>query len=419
MAPRHPSDVKGDCGGMMNTAMPVRSIPLTRPSFGLNEEKAVIEVLRSGWVTQGPRVIEFERRFAEYVGAPYAVAVSSCTAALHLALICAGVKPGDEVLCPSLSFIATANAIVHAGAIPVFVDIDISTYNIDPTTLESAITPRTTAIMLVHQVGLPACVAEITEIAARRGLLVIEDAACAVGSEYKRQRIGLPHTSMACFSFHPRKILTTGEGGMITTTSEELADRLRRLRQHAMTVSDVARHNSTQIVLERYSEIGYNYRMTDLQAAIGLVQLQCLDRMLYRRRELAERYSERLASLSWLVLPHEAPDFRHNFQSYVVRLQSDSPIDRDNLMQELLARGVSSRRGVMAIHRESPYEDVRWHGHLPMTNLVSDTTLVLPMFNDITDEEHDYVIECIKDIAVLAVQKSRRKEQHLGSLSAR
>ena len=248
----------------------------------MDEEKAVLEVLRSGWVSQGPRVAEFERQFARYVGAPYAVAVSSCTAALHLALLVSGVRPGDEVLCPSLSFIATANAIVHTGALPVFVDIDQTTYNIDPNCIENAITPRTRAILAVHQIGLPAPLAEISEIAARHGLLVIEDAACAIGAEYKGCRVGLPHTSMACFSFHPRKILTTGEGGMITTADEELANRLRRLRQHAMTVSDLARHSSEKVLTESYEEVGYNYRMTDLQAAVGMVQLRRLDEMIAR-----------------------------------------------------------------------------------------------------------------------------------------
>jgi len=383
----------------MNATMPAKPIPVARPSFGLGEEKAVLEVLRSGWVTQGPRVAEFERKFAEYVGAPHAVAVSSCTTALHLALLASGIKPGDEVLCPSLSFIASANAIVHAGATPVFVDIDQSTYNIDPKCIESAITPRTKAILVVHQIGLPAALAEISEIASRHGLLVIEDAACAIGAEYQGQRVGLPYSSMACFSFHPRKILATGDGGMITTADEKLADRMRKLRQHAMTVSDLARHSSNKVLVESYDEVGYNYRMTDLQAALGLVQLQRLDGMLARRRELAARYSERLSALPWLVVPQEPADCRHNFQSYMVRLQSDAPVSRDQLMQDLLDRGVSSRRGIMAIHRELPYLDEKWDARLPVTNLVTDTTMVLPLFHEMTDEDQDYVVACIEEIS--------------------
>jgi perosamine synthetase len=376
-----------------------RNIPVARPSFGACEERAVLEVLRSGWVTQGSRVAEFERKFSEYVGAAHAVAVSSCTAALHLAFIASGIGPGDEVICPSLSFIATANSIVHAGATPVFVDIEGSTYNMDPKAIESAVTSRTRAILAVHQVGLPAALAEITAVANRHGLLVIEDAACAIGSEYQGRRIGSPHCSIACFSFHPRKILATGDGGMITTTSDALAARMRNLRQHAMTVSDLARHSSRQVMIESYGEVGYNYRMTDLQAAIGLAQLQRLDDMLGRRRELAARYSSGLAGCKWLVVPYEPADSRHNFQSYMVRLRSDSPIHRDQLMQELLDRGVSSRRGVMAIHHELPYRSSEWNDRLPVTGLVTDTTLILPLFHEMTNDEQDYVMHCIDEIA--------------------
>ena len=372
-----------------------KMIPVSRPAFGPEEESAVVEVLRSGWVTQGPRVAEFEKKFAEYVGAEHAVAVSSCTTALHLALVAAGIQAGDEVLCPSLSFIATANVIAHCGAVPVFVDIDEATYNIDPDRIEEAITPRTKAILVVHQIGLPAALDEINEIAKRHGLLVIEDAACAIGSEYKGQRIGRPHSLMACFSFHPRKILTTGEGGMVTTADAELAARLRRLRQHAMTVSDVARHSSQKVVIESYDEVGYNYRMTDMQAAVGLAQLQRLDDMLSRRLVLAERYSAALSELDWLQVPQEGLGCKHNFQSYMVRLSGDSNVGRDELMQNLLDRGISSRRGVMPIHREAPYRHGQWESRLPVTNLVADTSVILPLFHEMTEEEQGYVIECI------------------------
>jgi dTDP-4-amino-4,6-dideoxygalactose transaminase len=380
------------------------NIPIARPSFGQLEEEAVIEVLRSGWVSQGPRVAEFERRFAEYVGAAHAIAVSSCTTALHLALVAVGVGPGDEVICPSLSFIATANAIAYVGATPVFADIDRSTYNLDPSRIEACITPRTKAILLVHQIGLPAFVDEIQAIATRHGLVVVEDAACAIGSEYKGQRIGKPHTPVACFSFHPRKILTTAEGGMLTTNDEELAARVRRLRQHAMTVSDLARHSSSRVVIEHYDEIGYNYRMTDLQAALGLVQLQRLDKMLGRRRELAERYSRRLSTLGWLVTPCEPAECRHNFQSYMMRLTGDAPLTRDALMQELLDHGVSSRRGIMAIHRELPYRDQSADVRLAETNLVADSTVILPLFYEMKEEEQEYVIDCLEHIHALATR---------------
>ncbi len=383
---------------LMSPSLQTRNIPVARPSIGPDEEKALLAVLRSGWVSQGPRVAEFEASFAHYVGACCAVAVSSCTTALHLALLAAGIKPGDEVLCPSLSFIATANAIVYAGATPVFVDVDSSTYNLDPSCIERAITPRTRAILLVHQVGLPAELMEILDIASRRGLLVIEDAACAVGAEYEGSRIGRPHSGIACFSFHPRKVLTTGEGGMITTGDEELAARIRRLRQHGMTVSDLARHGSKQVMIETYDEVGFNYRMTDMQAAVGMVQLRRLDEMLAKRRSLALRYSSQLMSLPWLVTPQEPPGLRHSFQSYMVRLRSDAPLTRDQLMQQLLDRGVSTRRGIMAIHREAPYRG-NWDKLLPVTNLVTDTTLVLPLYHEMTDDDQDYVVESVEQIS--------------------
>jgi perosamine synthetase len=393
----------------VSTALSLRKIPITRPSFSAREENAVVEALRSGWVSQGPKVAEFERRFADYVGAAEAVAVSSCTTALHLALLAAGIQAGDEVLCPSLSFVATANAIAYTGARPVFVDIDGSTYNMDPACIEPSITPRTRAILIVHQIGLPSALDEISRIAESHGLNVIEDAACAVGSEYKGRRIGQPHTLMACFSFHPRKILTTGEGGMITTADRSIADRLRKLRQHGMTVSDLARHSSSQIVTESYDEIGYNYRMTDLQAAIGLVQLERLNEMLSRRRQLAARYSQRLAQIDWFIPPFEPADSRPNFQSYMARLTDDAPITRDGLMQELLDRGVSTRRAIMAIHRERPYRDEKWNSRLPRTNEVTDSAIILPLFYSMTDEEQDYVVECLEQINALVQSKETER----------
>ncbi|HZR66790.1 MAG TPA: DegT/DnrJ/EryC1/StrS family aminotransferase [Terriglobales bacterium] len=382
----------------MSTATITKNIPVARPFIGKEEEAAVLEVLRSGWVSQGPKVAEFEKRFAEYVGAEHAIAVSSCTTALHMAFVAAEIKAGDEVLCPSLSFIATANSIHYVGATPVFVDVDPVTYNMNPAKIEAAITPKTKAILLVHQIGLPSDISAISAIAKRHGLVVIEDAACAIGSEYDGKRIGAPHTLMACFSFHPRKILTTGEGGMITTADPKIADRLRKMRQHAMSVSDLARHSSSKIVSESYPEVGYNYRMTDMQAALGLVQLQRLDEMIARRRHLAFRYSEALSQISWMLPPVEPVGYRHNFQSYMVRLTANAPITRDRLMQELLDRGISSRRGIMATHAELPYAAPRWENELKETQAVTDNCIILPLYHTMTDEDQDYVIESIREI---------------------
>ncbi len=382
----------------MSATIQGRMIPVARPSIGEEEERAVVAALRSGWVSQGPKVGAFEREFAEYVGARNAVAVTSCTTALHLALLAAGVGPGDEVICPSLSFIATANSIAYAGAVPVFADVDAVTYNIDPARIENAITARTRAIMLVHQVGLPAALDEIKEIATRRGLAVVEDAACAIGAKYRGERIGRPHAAIACFSFHPRKILTTGEGGMITTGDDDAAARLRRLRQHGMSVSDLARHGSNKVMSESYDEVGYNYRMTDMQAALGSVQLRRLDGMLEKRRALATGYTARLAHMPWLVPPQEPSGLQHNYQSYMMRLASDAPLGRDELMQKLLDRGVSTRRGIMAIHREAPYRG-DWDKLLPITNMLTDTTIILPLHHEMTEDDHDHVVECIEQIS--------------------
>jgi len=385
---------------MTTAARPLnKMIPVARPCFGQEEEHAVLEALRSGWVSQGPKVGEFEKRFAEYVGAKFAVAVSSCTTALHLAMIVSEIKKSDEVLCPSYSFIATANSIRYVAAKPVFVDIDPITFNLDPNRIEEAITPRTRAILVVHQIGLPAAMDEINAIAARRNLLVIEDAACAIGSQYRGQRIGRPHSPVACFSFHPRKILSTGEGGMITTNDELVATRLRTLRQHAMTVSDLARHASSKVVIESYAEVGYNYRMTDLQAALGLVQLQRLDGFIARRRMLAERYTRELSRFAWLLPPQETAECRHNFQSYAVRVAQGAPVNRDDLMQKLLDRGISTRRGIMASHREPPYVAGNWDSRLPETNRATDETIILPLFHQLTEEEQDYILESVQEVA--------------------
>jgi perosamine synthetase len=375
-------------------------IPVARPSIGEEEQVAVLQVLRSGWITQGPRVAEFECAFAAYVGCRHAIAVSSCTTALQLALLVQGIGPGDEVICPSLSFIATANSIASTGATPVFADIDPKTYNLDPAQVEALITERTRAILVVHQIGLAADMDALSTIARRHGLPIIEDAACAIGSTYNSELIGRPIGRMACFSFHPRKILTTGEGGMITTDEDELAERLRRLRQHAMSLSDVARHNARTIATETYDEVGYNYRMTDMQAAIGLVQLDRLPAFLARRRALAAHYTEALQSLEWLQCPTVPANCEHNYQSYMIRLVDGTPSMRDSIMQTLLERNISTRRSIMAIHREAPYRSSRWEASLPVTNLVADTGFILPLYHQMTELDQDYVIEALRAITL-------------------
>jgi perosamine synthetase len=375
-----------------------KNIPVARPYIGAEEEQAVVDVLRSGWVTQGERVAEFEEKFATYIGCSHAIAVSSCTTALHLALLTSGIGPGDEVICPSFSFIATANSIAHTGATAVFADIDLATYNLDPKRIEEVISPRTKAILVVHQIGLPAEMNALLVSAAKHGLIVIEDAACSIGSEYGGELIGKPLGTMACFSFHPRKILTTGEGGMITTNDTNFAERLRRIRQHAMSMSDVVRHSAKQITAETYDEVGFNYRMTDMQAAVGITQLYRLPDFLLRRRFLADRYTQALQKLPWLQTPIVPANCRHNYQSYMVRIVDGSMAKRDAMMQELLEKNISTRRAIMAIHREQPYRSERWEYGLAKTNLVTDTGIILPLFHQMTESEQDYIIEALQAV---------------------
>jgi perosamine synthetase len=377
------------------------NIAVAKPFLGEEEAAAARLAILSGWVTQGPQVQAFEEEFAAYVGAKHAVALSNCTTALHLALHLLGVSSGDEVITVSHSFIATANAIKYCGARPVFVDIDPATYNIDPRLIEAAITSRTKAILPVHQIGLPCDIGAIVEIGRRRGIPVVEDAACASGSEIRLdgawQRIGRPHGLMACFSFHPRKVITTGDGGMITTSDSALADRAKALRQHAMSVPDTVRHSAKQIVFEHYPELGFNYRMTDIQAAVGRVQLKRLPELLVRRRALAANYSAALAEISGLQPPIENPDLKSNFQSYAVRVTDRFAISRDALMQGLLDRGISTRRGIMNSHQELAYSGGAWN--LPHSEAARDSVILLPVYHQLTDDEQNYVIEQIKELS--------------------
>jgi dTDP-4-amino-4,6-dideoxygalactose transaminase len=370
-------------------------IPVTKPYIGEDEKKLISEVIDSGWISQGVKVAEFEKQFADYVGAQYAVATTSCTTALHAALSVSGIGHGDEVIVPSLSFIATANAVVHCGAAPVFVDIDPMTCNIDVNKIEEAITKKTKAIMPVHQMGLPAEINSIHKIANRHGVKVIEDAACAIGSVYKGKKIGA-HGNVACFSLHPRKVITTGEGGMITTDNAEFASRLRRFRHHGMSISDIERHKSNKIIIESYPEIGYNYRMTDIQAAMGIAQLKKLPFILKKRREIATQYNEKLKDIKCIRVPFFPDHVNHNYQSYWIELLNSAPVSRDVFMEKLLKKGIATRRGIMAIHKESCYN--MYSVKLPNTERIASNTVILPLYPSMTDEEVQYVINGIYDI---------------------
>jgi dTDP-4-amino-4,6-dideoxygalactose transaminase len=368
-------------------------IPVMRPWLGAEEAAAAAAAVSSGWVAQGPRVAEFEEAFASAIGAGHAVAVSSCTAALHLALVVAEIGPGDEVVVPSLSFIATANAARYVGAVPVFADVDEATQNLTPATVELRITPRTRAVILVDQAGVPADLDAMRAFCEPRGITVVEDAACAVGSEYHGQPVGAG-AELAAFSFHPRKLLTTGEGGMLVTRDSEVAARLRRLREHGMDLSAAARHASRQPVMEHYTELGFNFRMTDIQAAIGLVQLGKLGQLIARRRVLAQRYQQLLTCIPGVRTITDPGYGTTNYQSFWVLLPDDFPISRDELLRRLADAGVSARRGIMASHLEPAYRDLAHHP-LPVTERLTAWTLILPLFHDLTEPEQDIVVSVI------------------------
>ena len=370
-------------------------IPVMKPALGEEEARAAAETVLSGWVAQGPRVAEFERDFAASVEAVHGVAVSSCTTALHLGLILLGVGAGDEVVVPSLSFIATTNAVRYVGATPVFADVDYDTGNLTPKTIEAVLTPRTRAVVLVHQGGMPADVEEVRAICAPRGIDVFEDAACAAGSTYRGRSVGAD-SPLAAWSFHPRKLLTTGEGGMLTLTDADLTARARRLREHGMNRSAAERASSTEVVIESYLEVGYNFRMTDVQAAIGLVQLRRLPDLIAERRRIAARYLERLAGLDGVLLPGDPAYGTTNYQSFVVRLAEDFPVGRNELLAMLAAQGISARRGIMAAHLEPAYAG--WpHVDLPVTEELTHRSLILPLYVGMTESEQDHVIAALQD----------------------
>jgi perosamine synthetase len=364
-------------------------IPIAMPFLENAEAEAAHQAVLSGWVSQGPQVAAFEREFAATVGAPHACAVSNCTTALHLALLAVGVSPGDEVITASHSFIATANAIRYCGATPVFVDIDPTTYNLDPRCVAEAVTERTRAILAIHQMGMPCDLHALMAVANRHDIALVEDAACAAGSQIRIdgqwERIGRPRGQIACFSFHPRKVITTGEGGMLTTSDPECDRKFRLCRQHGMSVPDTVRHGSQQVIFEDYLVIGFNYRMTDVQAAVGRKQLERLPDLVSRRRAIAASYAELLGNIDGLALPVEPEWARSNWQSYCVRLPNR--VDQKAVMQSLLNQGIATRRGIMCSHREPPYSSEKQHHDLRQSELAQDNSILLPIFTQMTEDD--------------------------------
>ncbi|MGO4706491.1 DegT/DnrJ/EryC1/StrS family aminotransferase [Microvirga sp. 2MCAF38] len=374
-------------------------IPIIAPFIGESEAEAASAVVLSGWLSQGPEVAAFEKEFAEAVGADYACAVSNCTVALHLALLAVGVGPGDEVVLASHTFIACANAVRQCGAVPVFVDIDPTTFNMDPELVEAAITERTKALMCIHQMGMPCNMEALLPLARAHGLAVVEDAACAVGSEIfiggEWQPIGSPLGDVACFSLHPRKLLTVGDGGMLTTANAEFDQRFRLWRQHGMSVPDTVRHKSQTVIVEEYPVPGFNYRLTDVQGAIGRAQLKRLDDIVSRRRELAGAYREMLNAIPGVSAPDEPEWAKTNWQSYCVRLPEGAP--QIEIMQKMLDRGVATRRGIMCVHLEPAYADTKPRFPLPESERAQKGSLLLPLFHQMTEDMQNQVVSALKD----------------------
>lgn len=383
------------------------NIPITRIEIGEEEKRRVLEVLDSGWIVQGKQVAEFEQRIAERVAATHAVATTSCTTALHLAVAALGVKEGDEVIVPAFTWVSTASAVKHCGGTPVFCDVDLYTQNIDVTKLESLFSPRTVGVIPVHLFGLPADMDAINAIAKAHNCWVLEDAACALGTTYN----GAPAGSLgdaACFSFHPRKSITTGEGGMVTTNDDNLAATCHALRNHGATVSNLARHQSrTGALLPEFNMFGYNYRMTDLQAAVGNGQLDHLDDWVNRRRALAADYRRHLADVNWLTPPIDDPG--HSYQSFVCVYEPEKPsLDnlaaleqrRDALLIALEDHGITSRQGTHAPVRLGCYRDAMniQPKDFPNAWMAHGLTIALPLFPSMTDDQTQRVVDVLRSL---------------------
>ncbi len=379
----------------MNEDLFSEHIPLMRPWLGEEEGNAVRDVLASGWISLGPKVAELEQKIAALVGAKHAVATNSATSALHLAMQTMGLERGDEVLLPSFTCMANANAVLIAGGVPRFVDIERDTLNLDPADVERRITPRTRAIMMVDQIGLPADLDALRAVADRHGLLLIDDAATAFGGKYKGRYVG-GHGVPTCYSFHPRKMITTGEGGMLVTDNEAWAERARTLRSTGASVSDLRRHQAKGALFQQYFESGYNYRMTDLQAAVGVVQLTKLDRMLEQRAEQASLYGELLARFDEVRPPHVPAYAAHAYSSYCIRLTPSAKVPAEEVVRRMAERNVSCRRGIPPLHFEPVFKEEMAGLHLPETEAAAQETMFLPIFPGLLASQQRVVITALE-----------------------
>lgn len=372
-------------------------IQISLPATGEEEWRACREPLMSGWLTQGPKVAAFEKAFAERHRVSHALATTSCTTGLHLILAGMGIGPGDEVIVPAFTWVATANVVLYCGATPVLVDVDRDTYNLDPAKLADKVTERTKAVIVVHLFGLCADMDAIRK-ALPPHVRIIEDAACAAGASFG----GVPAGGLgdaAAFSFHPRKSITTGEGGMVTTNDSALAERMDMLRNHGASVSEEQRHRGPKpFLLPEFNLLGFNYRMTDLQGAVGLVQLGKLDKFIDERNDLAERYCDGLQRLGWLRMPEFGGD-RHAWQAFVTYVDADAaPMPRNDMMEQLQKSGIATRPGTHAVHMLGVYGERLGVSadDFPAARDCDSNTMAIPLHNRMTGEDVDYVITTLR-----------------------
>lgn len=384
------------------------SVPIARTSLLEAEIQSVLEPLRSGWLVQGPKVREFEDKWSAFTGAGHSIAVTSCTTALHLSLAALGFGPGDEAILPAFTWIATANVVEHLGGKVVFCDIDLATFNLDVSQLERLVTPRTRAILPVHLFGLSADMSAVLAFAAKHKLSVVEDAACGFGARYQGKHVGTLGDT-GCFSFHPRKAITTGEGGMVTTNDAALAEKLRRLRDHGAAMSDLQRHlGARPYLLADHPDAGYNQRMTDLQAALGSAQMERAQPIISERQRLAAVYDTAFEGLGWLRTPARLDGYEHGYQSYPCLFQPE-PINlasvsivndmRNAWMDKLQQGGISTRPATHAVHMLSYYREKYQlkPEDFPSAYAANHCSISLPLFHGMTEAEQSYVIDVVAE----------------------